>query len=418
MSRADNASAGSPAGTDPEPFAIRSLVWTVYAPAFLLAFGQGLLIPVLPIFARDELLASDALVGLTVGARHIGTLAFDVPAGILVSRFGMWRTMIVGIIIFAVAALVAANSPNLGTLFVARLGAGASFAFWMISRHAYIANAVPPRNRGKALSLYGGIGRLAAIAGPTAGGIMAQYIDVAAPFYAQAVVALATAALVIVTMIRSGGETHLARPRTNILATLGGTLTHHRRDFMTAGLIAIVLQFVRAAREFLIPIWGDNIGLEKDEIGYVTSASYAIDSTMFPIVGFVMDRFGRKSVGVPSLLVMGAGLALLPLAETSAAFLVAASLLAGLGNGLSSGFVLTLGSDLAPLDNPGEFLGVWRFVSDVGHAGGPPFIGGVSQLLGLASASWVTGGIAAIGAVLLVIMVPETLADRERTRRR
>ena len=372
----------------------------------------------LPIFARDELLATDAMVGLTVGARHIGTLAFDVPAGILVSRFGMWRTMIVGITIFAVAAVAAANSPNLGLLFVARLAAGASFAFWMISRHAYIANVVPARNRGKALSLYGGTSRVAAIAGPTVGGVLAQYVDVTAPFYLQAGIALTTAVLVVFLMIRSGGETRITAPRANILASLGGTLVLHRRDFMTAGLVAIVLQFIRAAREFLIPIWGDDIGMSKDQIGYVASASYAVDSTMFPIVGYVMDRFGRKYVGVPSLLVMGAGLAVLPFAQSSAGFLVAASLLAGFGNGLSSGFVLTLGSDLAPLDDPGEFLGVWRFVSDVGSAGGPPLIGGLAQLMTLATASWVTAGIAVVGAGLLVLLVPETVGDRIRGGRR
>ena len=401
-----------------DSFSIRSLIWTVYAPSFLLAFGQGLLIPVLPIFARDELLATDAMVGLTVGARHIGTLAFDVPAGILVSRFGMWRTMVVGISLFAIAALVAANSPNLGMLFVARLAAGGSFAFWMISRHAFIANAVPARNRGKALSLYGGTSRIAAIAGPTVGGVLAEYVDVAAPFYAQAVIALATAGLVIYTMIRTGGDSQVVAHRSNILVSLWGTLRSHRGDFMTAGLVAVVLQFVRAAREFLIPVWGDDIGMGKDQIGYVTSASFAVDSTMFPIVGYVMDRFGRKFVGVPSLLVMGAGLAMLPFAQVSVTFLVIAALLAGFGNGLSSGFVLTLGSDLAPLNDPGEFLGVWRFVSDVGSAGGPPLIGGIAQLMSLASASWVTGGVAVIGAVLLVILVPETVGDRARQRLR
>lgn len=413
MSQADNTPRPS---TQRGGFSIRSLIWTVYAPSFLLAFGQGLLIPVLPIFARDELLATDAMVGLTVGARHIGTLAFDVPAGILVSRFGMWRTMVVGISLFAVAALAAANSPNLGMLFVARLAAGGSFAFWMISRHAYIANAVPVGNRGKALSLYGGTSRIAAIAGPTVGGVLAEYVDVTAPFYAQAFIAVTTAGLVIYTMIRTGGDSQVATHRSNILASLWGTMRSHRGDFMTAGLVAVVLQFVRAAREFLIPVWGDDIGMSKDQIGYVTSASFAVDSTMFPIVGYVMDRFGRKFVGVPSLLVMGAGLAMLPFAQTSAVFLVAASLLAGFGNGLSSGFVLTLGSDLAPLDDPGEFLGVWRFVSDVGSAGGPPLIGGLAQLMSLASASWVTGGVAAVGAVLLVLLVPETVGDRARSR--
>ncbi len=397
-------------------FSIVSLIPTVYAPAFLLAVGQGVLIPVLPVFAKDEFLATEALIGLAVGAKHLGTLAFDVPAGILVSRFGMWRTMLVGILLFAVAAAAAANSPNFGLLFVSRFAAGASFAFWMISRHAFIAGAVPTRHRGKALSLYGGVGRIAAIIGPILGGVLAEYVDIRAPFYVQAVIAVMTGIFVLYAMIRSGGDNVDPQGHRNVVASIGSTLVLHRKDFMTAGLVAVILQFIRAAREFLIPVWGDEMGLKTDQIGYVASVSYAVDSTMFPIVGWTMDRFGRKYVGVPALLIMGLGLSLLPFAD-GITMLMVAGVLAGLGNGLSSGFVLTLGSDLAPLKDPGEFLGVWRFISDVGGAVGPPLIGGIAQIMALASATWFTGGVAGIGALALITLVKETVA-RRRLRRR
>ena len=407
----------SPARVNRRRFSIVPLIPTVYAPTFLLAIGQGVLIPVLPIFAKDELFATDVMIGLAVGAKYIGTLMFDVPAGILVSRFGMWRTMLVGILLFAVAAVAAANSPNFTILFLARFAAGASFAFWMISRHAFIAGAVPTRHRGKALSLYGGTSRIAAIIGPILGGVLAEYVDIRAPFYAQAVIALLTGLLVLYTMTRTGGDVVNPQGHRNVLASVGTTMVAHRRDFMTAGLVAVVLQFVRAAREFLIPVWGDDMGLKTDQIGYVASASYAVDSTMFPIVGWTMDRFGRKYVGVPALIVMGIGLSLLPFAD-SMTMLMIAGIVTGLGNGLSSGFVLTLGSDLAPLKDPGEFLGVWRFISDVGGAVGPPLIGGIAQIMALATATWFTGGVAGVGAVALMVLVKETAARRRLRRRR
>ena len=376
-----------------------------------------MLIPVLPIFAKDEFLATEALIGLAVGAKYVGTLAFDVPAGILVSRFGMWRTMLVGILLFAVAAVAAANSPNFTMLFVARFAAGASFAFWMISRHAFIAGAVPTRHRGKALSLYGGMSRIAAIIGPIVGGLLAEYVDIRAPFYAQATIAILTGLLVLYSMRRAGGDKVDPQGHRNVVASVGTTLVGHRHDFMTAGLVAVILQFVRAAREFLIPVWGDEMGLKTDQIGYVAAASYAVDSTMFPIVGWTMDRFGRKYVGVPALLIMGVGLSLLPFAN-GMTMLMIAGVVAGLGNGLSSGFVLTLGSDLAPRNDPGEFLGVWRFISDVGGAVGPPLIGGIAQVMALATATWFTGGVAGIGALALLTLVKETVARRRLTRRK
>ena len=190
------------------------------------------------------------------------------------SRFGMWRTMLVGILLFAVAAVAAANSPNFGLLFASRFAAGASFAFWMISRHAFIAGAVPTRHRGKALSLYGGVGRIAAIIGPILGGVLAEYVDIRAPFYAQAVIAVLTGVFVLYAMKRYGGDTVDPQGHRNVVASIGSTVVLHRKDFMTAGLVAIILQFIRAAREFLIPVWGDEIGLKTDQIGYVASVSY------------------------------------------------------------------------------------------------------------------------------------------------
>ena len=46
-------------------------------------------------------------------------------------------------------------------------------------------------------------------------------------------------------------------------------------------------------------------------------------------------------------------------------------MLAGIGNGLGSGIVLTLGADLAPADERSRFLGVWRLVGDCGVLAGP-----------------------------------------------
>ena len=48
-----------------EKFSIKSIIWSVYAPSFLLSMGQGILIPVLPIFARDTFGSGDLLVGLS-----------------------------------------------------------------------------------------------------------------------------------------------------------------------------------------------------------------------------------------------------------------------------------------------------------------------------------------------------------------
>lgn len=386
---------------------IRSLVWSVYVPSFLLSFGQGILIPVLPGFAKQEMAAAIGLVGLVIAARHIGTMIFDVPAGIFVTRLGLRRTMIAGVVLFGVASIWAGLSPNITSLIAARVLTGISFALWSLSRHTYIATAVPMDVRGRALSLFGGISRIATILGPLLGGILAEYVGIQVPFFAQAGVAIATLIVVLATT-RSMTEPPRAKSRPNIFRELGGVVTRHRRDFATAGVAAVMLQFLRAGREFLIPVWGGEIGLGEAKIGYVLTASSTIDSMLFPIVGFSMDRWGRKSTGLPAFVIMAIAIALIPVTGSFGA-LMAVGLLAGFGNGLSSGFVLVMGTDLAPKENPGEFLGVWRLISDTGGATGPIAIGGIAQVVTLGVASVATGGIGIFGALMLIFVVKETM---------
>ena len=386
---------------------IRALVWPVYVPSFLLSVGQGILIPVLPGFAKQEMAAAIGMIGVVIAARHIGMLIFDVPAGILVTRLGLRRTMLAGVVLFGVAAIWAGLSPNITSLIIARLLTGVSFALWSISRHTYIAAVVPIEVRGRTLSLFGGISRIATILGPLLGGILAEYVGIKVPFFAQAIVAVLTLAVVLSTT-KDMVEPARSKAHNNVFAELGTVMKRHRRDFATAGVAAVTLQFIRAGREFIIPVWGGELGLGEAKIGYIATASFAIDSMLFPIVGYSMDKWGRKSTGIPAFIVLSLAIALIPLTGSFGA-LLAVGLLAGLGNGLSSGFVLIMGTDLSPKENPGEFLGVWRLISDSGGASGPIAIGGIAQVVTLGVASLATAGVGVFGTLMLIFVVRETI---------
>ena len=390
----------------------------MYAPSFLLSMGQGVLIPVLPIFARDTFQSGDLLVGFAIAARHFGTMGFDVPAGILINRFGLQRTMISGVILFGISSIIAGLSGSFSILLFSRLLAGASFALWSISRHAYIASVVPNESRGKALSLFGGLGRIATIIGPLMGGILAEFISIRSPFFFQGIIAFITLILIIRTSVNY--EITQRKTTDGYLGDFKNTFLDHKNAYLTAGIAAISLQFLRASREIVIPLWGDNIGLRKDEIGYITTLSFAVDSMMFPIAGYIMDKFGRRFTGIPAFMILGFSLVLIGTIDSPLIFLtgystlIIASILSGIGNGISSGLVLTLGSDLSPPDNKGGFLGIWRLISDGGGAAGPTVMGIVANSFSLAIASYSSGFIALIGIFFLRFLVKETLVKKTK----
>jgi len=220
--------------------------------------------------------------------------------------------------------------------------------------------------------------------------------------------------IMVLTTMRKMTEPPRAAKQHNVFAELGGVVTRHRRDFATAGVAAVALQFIRAGREFLIPVWAGELGLGEFKIGIVATASYAVDSMLFPWVGYSMDRWGRKSTGLPAFIILALAVALIPMTGSFGSLLIV-GLIAGLGNGLSSGFVLIMGTDLSPKDSPGEFLGVWRLISDAGGASGPVAIGAIAQVVTLGVASLATAGIGAFGALMLIFVVKETM---ERSPRR
>jgi MFS family permease len=129
---------------------------------------------------------------------------------------------------------------------------------------------------------------------------------------------------------------------------------------------------------------------------------------LFYPMGMVMDRFGRKWAAVPSLLLLSGSIALIPLTNSFEA-LLAVGLLSGFANGLGAGIGMTLGADLAPSERQGEFLGVWRFVTDVGTSAGPFMIAGIAGAATLGVACVATGGVGLAGAAVMAFLAPETL---------
>jgi MFS family permease len=178
------------------------------------------------------------------------------------------------------------------------------------------------------------------------------------------------------------------------------------------GLGHYLMQMVRAGPAVVIPLYGSTVlGLGVEQIGLIFGAASAIDMTLFYPTGIIMDRFGRKWAIVPSALIMGIGLAVIPF-TTSFIGLMLAAMLNGFGNGLGSGVMLTLGADLAPPETRGEFIGLWSLIGDAGVTSGPVAIGAVADVLALQPAIWAIAAVGLGAGLVFGRYVPETLQKK------
>ena len=154
----------------------RQLVLAIYVPTFILAFCAGLLTPILPIFVRDEFVNSYGMIGLVVAAGAIGMIIGDVPAGALVGRLGLKRSMLIGIGGMALGTLAFTWASWVYELVFYAIFVGFASTLWNISRHAYLADASPAGQRGRAIAIFGGINRMGSFVGPIVGGALEGWL--------------------------------------------------------------------------------------------------------------------------------------------------------------------------------------------------------------------------------------------------
>ena len=78
-------------------FKLRSLLVTVYIPAFLTAVCAGMLAPTIP--AKVDFIGGTAfIIGLAVGAQGLGEAFFSIPTGLLINKYGNKKIMVIGML--------------------------------------------------------------------------------------------------------------------------------------------------------------------------------------------------------------------------------------------------------------------------------------------------------------------------------
>lgn len=392
---------------DAQPFSLRSIAVAAFGPTLLFGIGQGAILPVVALTARD-LGASVAVAALIVTLMGLGSWFFNLPASLVTLKFGE-RWAIVGAAVAAGLALAAAGLssliPNgLWLLAVAMTVVGMSGAVFGLARQKYLTEAVPVTFRARALSTLGGVNRIGVFIGPFLGAAVMQFSGIGGAYWVG-VVAMVAAALLSLTI----PDLELAETRDGGAPgpepTLRSVAVSHAGVFLSVGVGILLLSALRSSRQVVIPLWADHLGMDATSASLIYGLSGAIDMLVFYPAGKLMDRKGRQFVAVPSTLIMGLALLLIPLTGSFVGLLLA-SLLIGFGNGISSGLVMTLGADFSPDRGRGQFLGLWRFMADAGSTGGPVLLSGVTALASLGAGISATGVLGFAAAAVFAVVIP------------
>lgn len=385
-------------------FSLKSIAIPAFGPTLLFGFSNGAILPVIALSARDAG-ATPAAAGLIIALIGFGSLGANIPAALITARVGERLALLGAFLVTLLALLLCIFAGNAALIALAALLIGISSSVVLLARQTYMIDAVPLYMRARALSTLGGVNRIGMFAGPFAGAALMHFMGLAGAYWVG--IAALVAALLLTYFMQ---DLETATVSTGV-ATDRPRMTHiarqHSGIFLTLGLGVLLISAMRAARQIVIPLWAEHIGLSPTTTAIIFGVSSAVDMLFFYPAGKIMDQLGRIWVALPCTLIMGLALVLMPFSSTAIAF-TGIAMLMGLGNGFGSGINMTLGADASPDKGRTEFLGLWRLISDVGTSAGPFILSGMTALVSLAAGITMTGLFGFLAAALFWRFLPHT----------
>jgi multidrug resistance protein len=214
----------------------------------LRVFGVSLFLPVFTLFG-NELTHNGMLIGLALGVYGLVQALLQVPYGALSDRFGRKRIILIGLFLYALGSIMAAESQDIYFLIFARVLQGAGAISGAV--YAYIADVIEPEKRSRAMGLLGMPMGIAFSLGIVLGPIVASWWSVRALFVLCAIL-VAWAFL----YIQSTLEEPRKSPAHTELSIMPGQIWEllHNRRLISVNLGGFITNFFQVGIFVILPL--------------------------------------------------------------------------------------------------------------------------------------------------------------------
>lgn len=227
--------------------------------------GMFMVLPVLATYGMDLAGATPALIGLAIGAYGLTQAVLQIPFGVISDRIGRRPVIYLGLVVFALGSLLAAQADSIWGVIAGRIlqGAGAISAAVM----ALLSDLTREQHRTKAMAMIGmSIGLSFAVA-MVIGPLVTRAFGLSGLFLATAGLALVGIAL-IAFVVPSGHKALQHRESGVARQALGPTLRHP--DLLRLDVGIFVLHAILMASFVALPLaFVERGGLPKEQHWWV-----------------------------------------------------------------------------------------------------------------------------------------------------
>ena len=374
-------------------------VLVLTAVAFSVAVGFGVVVPAIPLFAK-QFGVDNTAAGAVISAFAFMRLVSALGSGRLVNRVGERVVLATGIAIVAVSSALAGLSQSYPQLLLLRGVGGIGSAMFTVSAMSLLLRVVKSDQRGRATGMWQSGFLLGAIAGPAIGGPLTD-ISLRAPFFAYAGTLAVAGSIGMLFLTRTAlHDKDVAAPSAIQHTTLGQALrvSGYRAALLTNLGNGWALFGVRSS---LIPLFVTE-GLGKSAtwtgIGFFVSA--ATQGALLLPAGRFVDTVGRR----PAMIIGGTVATLsMGLIATfgSLGLYVLAMAMFGCGAAFLSVAPSAAVGDVVS-GRGGTVVAAFQMSADVGAVIGPLVAGWLADKYSFGAAFGVTTGVLAVGLLAAV----------------
>ena len=364
--------------------------------------GQGVVGPVLPLYARD-FGVSATMVGLTLTVFALARLILNIPAGMIADRFGRRVLLIGGPILTSIGMFGSGFAGDIWSLLIWRFVAGAGSAFFMSGALIYLIDIAPPDLRARYVATNQWALSVGVALGPGIGGLVAERWGLAAPFHLVGVIALFAAVYAVFRLPETRRSS--SPERKDESPAREAARIARSGPFLAIAFVTGTIFMTRAGtRATLVPLHADEtLAWGPGELGLVFTVTGVMTLfTLWPAT-WATENIGRASVILFSAMTAALGTFVIGSSSTPMWF-VLGNVILTLGTGTAGPAPAAFVADLFPERMRGLGVGLYRSAGDVGFVLGPPALGWLSDNASMSVAFQTAGCLVGAAGVYFVLV--------------
>src|SRR4051812_3325314 len=272
----------------------------------LSSIGFGIIIPVAP-FLISRYVSDPGQAGILLGwltSIYAICQFLSAPAlGALSDKYGRRSILLICILGTAVGYLLLGIGGALWVLFLGRIIDGITGANMSVS-FAFIADVIPPGQRGKFFGMMGAIMGIGFIVGPAIGGVLARF-GVEVPFYAAAAIAFFNVVYGFFFMPESlpkEKRTQLKVSALNPFSALANVLSVPQLRWLLISIFLFTLPFAALSVNISL-LAKDNLGWDSAGIGAIFALVGITDIFVQGLLlQVLLTKFGESTVAIGGLI--------------------------------------------------------------------------------------------------------------------